>query len=223
MNRMQTRNIMSPCFFHLFQYLTVWCEGSSFIHSKDNVITFTPMKLMNSRILENLGMTTWEAYRIRGAMTQFLMDSNKNALCSTLNTVDTRDILKNTLRSILARRKIHMISTDLVSDICLYVCPVCEEIKNTLTTFTSLRSITYDYVSSNIYCTKKRDIRCAQEQLFSVPMNQTTVLLNDILYIICKKCKKLAISGASQRSGQESCFHICDICRITDARPMSHT
>ena len=213
MNRMQMRNIMAPCFFHLFQYLIGWSTDttSDFIHLKQNIVTFTPIKLMNSRVLEHLGMTTWEAYQIRGAMTQFLVDSNKNALCTTLNAIDTRNILKNTLRSIVARRKIHTINTEKPSEISLYICPVCEDIKNTLTSFTSLRSIVYDYDSNTIFCTKKRNAQCGDVELFTISMDRTAVLLNEKLYIICGNCAQLKISKSTY--GAQSCVHICDECR----------
>ena len=213
MSRIQVRNIMSPCFMHLLQSMSGWSDldKCSDIVPEPNALTRQPISILSSRILENYGMSTFGAYYARGCMQTYLKDANKNNLFERLNELSETDheCFTRTLRDIKSRRVVAVIPNSVESSTRLYLCGVCHDVKNTLTTFTSLRDIMYDAEADCLYCVKKRDKACRERQLQMISMNRNYVALGSNVYCICRNCGILHRMLTSRYSKHG---RICDTC-----------
>ena len=214
MSRIQVRNIMSPCFMHLLQTLFGWSDldKTGDIVPRTNALTNDPISILSSRILENYGMSMFGAHYARECMQMYLKDANKNNLHEQLNKLSEADHAYFTwaLCDIKSRRIVSVIPNVVDSSIHLYLCCVCHDVKNTLTTFTSLRDIMYDAEMNCLYCVKKREKMCRERQLKRISMHRNYVVLGLDVYCICRLCGILHRMPTSRYS---QTGRLCDTCR----------
>ena len=213
MSRMQVRNIMSPCFMDAISALLHWSAEDVVPVTLDaRPLTRNPMSILSSRILENYGLSTWGAHHVRASLRAYLKDSNKNALLERIATLGEHDtgVLRASVQLIQSYRVVSAIPTPTRSDIRLYICDVCHDTKNTLTTFTSLRDIMYDATLDTLYCVKKRNAECRSRPLRIIPMDCTYVVIGSKLYGICDLCAVLYCTVPSRYVNDR---RLCSACQ----------
>ena len=213
MSRMQVRNIMSPCFMDAIgALLHYFAEDVVPVELDARPLMRDPMLALSTRILENYGMSTWGAHHVRASLRVYLKDSNKNALLERVATLGEHDmkVLRAAMKHIQSYRVVSAIPTPTRSDIRLYICDVCHDTKNTLTTFTSLRDIMYDAANDALFCVKKRNMECRSRPLRIIPMDSTYVVIGSKIYGICALCAVLYCTVASRYTNDR---RLCSTCR----------
>ena len=125
-------------------------------------------------------------------MQTYLKDANKNNLFQQLDRLssiaDGRCIKAVLTDDFFVSQRERDSDFDMQRDSNVHLRHVCREIKNTLTTFTSLRDIMYDARNDSLYCVNKRNPRCREQQLHSITMDHTYIVLGSTVYGICPLC-----------------------------------
>ena len=190
MTRVQPRNILQPCMMTLLRQLGFGCTNSMLC---DTPPLQDARVMLSTRVFENYGMSTQSAFNVRGALSEYLRDANKNLLNTKLSAIPKYDhgILMCIIRSITQRRFMSVESATWNTDITLCICRVCHEVKNTMCNFTSLRDVIYDVNKCIVCCVKKRSKLCRDTELLHIPMNKRCITVNSNTYSICEKCGSL--------------------------------
>lgn len=208
--KINRRNTMLPPLHNAVHHIRVWSRR------KCRKLHSYPQRNFRFLLLSSDSNTHHE--EIRKVVRKYLSNANKKALLHGLNLLSSAatDIVHRLVCTVQIAES--LVVTPLCepaksrfSNIALYVCPMCREVKNTLAKYTSLKGVMFDYETSSILCSGKKcsekDIRVVIHPI-QVSVSRTCIVGKCVTYFVCHNCGSLS-KRLLFNSGD-----LCDACSV---------